>query len=573
MKRTAKAEATETPSDLAPLFRATSGAKVFSAASSATNTAAVVTANVAPHNENREQPAAVSIQSVSNATDALPLNNNQVAVNEASVVQPVLVGKDVALDVEKISAGSSNVAASDTRLTAETIGSKTAVIADNTEAVSEKSAAEAFMEVSSANVAAASAEPAALAVEPSTAQTPAAQIAADSAMPTQPQLAAYWKLDAGTGTIAADSSGKGSTGTINGATWVNVDGGNLLDFDGISNQVNFTASNELWNVADNFTMSFWVKPRSTHEIDPEGSLAAHYGTSGQRYVLGPNQPGDPSAGAGISVGTNGVSVYEHAANYMPATLVHQTTIDRWTHVAVVYENRQPKLYLNGTLAKTGVTSTRSRVTVSPTSIGGMTYGYFDGQLADVRIYKGAMNAAQVAATAVVPAKLLAHWKFDEAVGGIAQDSSGQENEGTLIGATRTQGKIGTGALNFDGVNDSVFLEPVPFPNDKALADVTNNFTISFWAKPRAAHEIDAESASGYGGVSGQKYAIGAMHGTVFQGDSTGMGPDHAGAGVSVGTNGISVYEHTGNYMPATLVYPATISDWTHITVVYQNRQP
>jgi hypothetical protein len=51
--------------------------------------------------------------------------------------------------------------------------------------------------------------------------------------------------------------------------------------------------------------------------------------------------------------------------------------------------------------------------------------------------------------------LMAHWKFDEASGATAIDSSGNGLHATLKnGPTRTQGKIG-GALNFDKVNDFV----------------------------------------------------------------------------------------------------------------------
>ncbi|MBE7444960.1 MAG: Ig-like domain-containing protein [Planctomycetia bacterium] len=47
----------------------------------------------------------------------------------------------------------------------------------------------------------------------------------------------------------------------------------------------------------------------------------------------------------------------------------------------------------------------------------------------------------------------AYYKFDEGVGAIATDSSGNNRNGTIVGATWTTGKIG-GGLNFDG-NDYV----------------------------------------------------------------------------------------------------------------------
>src|SRR3989338_5343069 len=53
--------------------------------------------------------------------------------------------------------------------------------------------------------------------------------------------------------------------------------------------------------------------------------------------------------------------------------------------------------------------------------------------------------------------LVGYWTFDEGAGTTANDSSGNNNTGTLTnGPTWTTGKIGQ-ALNFDGVNDYVDL--------------------------------------------------------------------------------------------------------------------
>src|SRR3989344_7726346 len=56
--------------------------------------------------------------------------------------------------------------------------------------------------------------------------------------------------------------------------------------------------------------------------------------------------------------------------------------------------------------------------------------------------------------------LVGYWNFDEASSGstptTAADSSGNNNNGTLTnGPTWTIGKVGIGALSFDGVNDYV----------------------------------------------------------------------------------------------------------------------
>ena len=73
---------------------------------------------------------------------------------------------------------------------------------------------------------------------------------------------------------------------------------------------------------------------------------------------------------------------------------------------------------------------------------------------------------------------IAHWKFDEGTGLLANDASGNGHIGTLKnGATwSTLGKIG-GALSLDGINDFV---TVPHKADLALK---GPLTIAMWIKP------------------------------------------------------------------------------------------
>src|SRR5206468_81890 len=84
-------------------------------------------------------------------------------------------------------------------------------------------------------------------------------------------------------------------------------------------------------------------------------------------LLGATHGGDFNAGAGVSAGTNGVSVYEHGANYMPALAVYSGPLGAGAAViSVNYSNKQPVLYVQGNLARAGVASSRARVT-APTN--------------------------------------------------------------------------------------------------------------------------------------------------------------------------------------------------------------
>ena len=216
--------------------------------------------------------------------------------------------------------------------------------------------------------------------------------ASTAAAPTS-GLVAHWKFDENTGTTTADSSGNGHTGTLtNGPAWTTGQTNAALSFDGVNDQV---VNNGIANLTNNFTISFWAQPTTTHEIDSENTTGIG-GTSGQRYALWPLWHTNGHAGAGVSVGTNGVSVYESSDYYMPATLVYSGTLSGWTHVAVVYENKQPKLYINGSLVRTGLTSPMSFVHINPLEIGGDVYGYYGGKLDEIRVYNRSLSAAEVA---------------------------------------------------------------------------------------------------------------------------------------------------------------------------------
>jgi len=165
----------------------------------------------------------------------------------------------------------------------------------------------------------------------------------------------------------------------------------------------FTTDNRYLQINDttnmplhNFTFGAWVKPTSTHEIDTEtNSLVDTSGISGQAYVFSPVHGGDDNMGVGVSVGTNGISVYEHGAAYMPAVAVYEEEIGTgWSHVVVVYSQRTAKIYLNGTLVHTGLTSQRD-VALSPIQVGSGFYGSFSGTIDDAFVAHMPLSQEQI----------------------------------------------------------------------------------------------------------------------------------------------------------------------------------
>ncbi len=295
--------------------------------------------------------------------------------------------------------------------------------------------------------------------------------------------AGWWKMSEGAGGIIADSAG-GSPGTLTGCTWGKDETGTALSFNGASDSVALGAfgGGSRQGVSNNFTIAFWANPQGERATTPELNTGVS-GISKQRYALSPQQYSASSgeAGTGISIGTNGVSVFELADNYLPSPLVADRPVSGWHHILVVYRDGQPSLYMDGVLERTGLKSTKR---VHPDfTLGGTQYGWYQGKLRDVRVYPRVLSEADIRILASEKAKSIA-WTLDESAG--------------------------TPGLPF-------VLKPVR-----------------------------------RGG---------------------GSDTSHAGVAVSIGTNGISVCESSDDYLPSVLVDNRPIAGWTHVAIVYRDKQP
>lgn len=147
---------------------------------------------------------------------------------------------------------------------------------------------------------------------------------------------------------------------------------------------------------NNFSFAAWIKPGDDTTLVTEtnrgvvgmaekrnDALAAQHGE-----VFG----GDNHAGCGLAVGRNGVCVFEHGANYFAPTLVHAASLPDWTHVAVVYKDGQPHLYLNGVLARKGLKS--EHIVHNGAGAGGLAQ--FRGQVGGFEPFARSLGDAEVA---------------------------------------------------------------------------------------------------------------------------------------------------------------------------------
>ena len=143
---------------------------------------------------------------------------------------------------------------------------------------------------------------------------------------------------------------------------------------------------------NNFTVFVSAEPDKKHKKDTVSETPNIDGTTADhRYLLYPSQKG-VQAGMGISLGTDGVTIYEHGNDYMPAKARFDGTLSSYNIIAVKYYhdpagtiNPVPSIYINGKLETTGVPSNRATV-YSPITIGGGDWGYYSGNLRAVLIY-------------------------------------------------------------------------------------------------------------------------------------------------------------------------------------------
>lgn len=147
-----------------------------------------------------------------------------------------------------------------------------------------------------------------------------------------------------------------------------------------------------------FTMAVWVKPSAETTLPPEANRGAQGLGIARNDVLfpphGESLGGPGHAGSGLAVGRNGVCIFEHGASYFAPVLVHAAPVTDWTHVAVVYRDGQPSLYLNGRFVHRGLKST---YTVHPgTGAAGAGPAPFRGEIGGFEHFPRVLSEAEIA---------------------------------------------------------------------------------------------------------------------------------------------------------------------------------
>jgi hypothetical protein len=251
--------------------------------------------------------------------------------------------------------------------------------------------------------------------------------------------AGMWHFDEGSGTAIYDSSGNGNIGTFSGytnPTWVGGKFGNAVSFDSYHTQDIVVGDSRSLGLNGSFTVELWFKQYTGGGmgqglINKGDTITA----SAVNYQVWINVNGKIQADIG-----NG-STYQSA--------ISSTTVqnNNWYHVAFTVDGSNLNLYINGVLENTTFQSLTPATNTGNLIIGNkadpdLTFS-FDGTIDEVAIYSRAKSAEEIAADAnffhwdwgpiAINSNISAAWHFDEGMGNLTQDSSGNGNAASLSG--------------------------------------------------------------------------------------------------------------------------------------------
>ena len=287
-------------------------------------------------------------------------------------------------------------------------------------------------------------------------------------------------------------------GVVDPLNFGEVYSGRALSFDGSNDYTNCGSDSSLDNIWNGGgTLSAWIFPESDGEGDDARIAEKRDTGNGWTFTTREESSGRCKLRVFINFSsTNGV--YTSGAD---------VTINAWNHVAVAYDSSgagssyRPVIYINGSVSALSATTDSVGTADSDASedftIGGnkAQTRIFDGKINHVKAFNNILTQDQVQELYTKPETVLptgvsaSNLKLDlpmqEGSGSYIYDGSGNQNHGTITGATFVTGEeYGYQAslvrsntpMIFDGNNDYI-----DFGNGTAL-DITSNLSMSLWVK-------------------------------------------------------------------------------------------
>ena len=253
-------------------------------------------------------------------------------------------------------------------------------------------------------------------------------------------LVGYWRLNEGSGTNTADSSGNGHKGTLtNGPLWkydtpsLSPSPNYSVNFDGTNDyvQTTFRPTN-----GSDITASCWIKTTATSN----GRIFANYngGNSLFYFQMASNKlAADARDDAGILLrlwGTSGPDIND----------------GEWHHVAVVVNGTQLETFIDGVSIETDsdVSFNRNMDSGDDFRIGTdpNVASYFDGSISNLCVWSSALTSSEILEiynngkpinllknvdNYVSSSNVVGYWRLDEGAGKYTKDISGNDLHGTL----------------------------------------------------------------------------------------------------------------------------------------------
>ncbi|MBA2479264.1 MAG: PKD domain-containing protein [Planctomycetes bacterium] len=236
--------------------------------------------------------------------------------------------------------------------------------------------------------------------------------------PPQPTgLIARWRLDEGSGTVAADASGNNRTGTLgSGAAWAAGKAGTAASFNGSNGQISVPD----FNPPTDLTLEAWIYPGQASGMD-RIIINKH----NSEYDLRIDTNGNLAGQVGnISLVATGFD-FGSAAN-----------ADRWYHVAYTFDasTKTAKLYRDAVEVASGTNTASISNQATELRIGRHSqfdFGSFLGRIDDVRIYDRALAGSEVSSDSQNPAA--GSTVATQVVADAASQASGSPSRGCGLG--------------------------------------------------------------------------------------------------------------------------------------------
>ncbi|MFA6897000.1 MAG: LamG domain-containing protein [Patescibacteria group bacterium] len=300
-------------------------------------------------------------------------------------------------------------------------------------------------------------------------------------------LVGHWDMEEGSGQTVYDKSGNGNNGTLGANTAVAADdpvfasghdssgeNGTGLNLDGQYNFVKIDNGGGDFNLSPRLSFGMWVKFDNFNQrqfLVSNGDDWSSGSYSGFQFLLN-------SGGA-----TWAMYITQDSTITANVEFADSIEANKWYYIALTYDQGAVKFYRDGILK--GSSSSVPAIAYTKSCIlelgsfsdcGGTSSPWWtlDGSIDDVRIYNRALSDDEIRLL-YNQKKPVLEMKFDEGSGTVAHDESFNHNDGTISGATWTEGKNG-GALAFDGVDDYVDA------GNRSDLNITNQVTIGAWLK-------------------------------------------------------------------------------------------